>query len=89
MRKDKAQLSARLKDLALSEELRRGFAHDPSHWLEFKERYRPELRAPEKENLIRELAQKAQQGKVTLVFAPHDHSQNNAVVINAVIEQDS
>ena len=83
LRKDAAQLSAWLKNLAPSHDLRRWFAHDPSLWQEF----RAELRAPEKENLIRELAQKARQGKVTLVFAAHDLSHNNAVVLKAVIEQ--
>ena len=58
LRKDAARLSAWLKDLAPSEELRRWFAHDPSRWLEFQERYRAELQAPEKEHLIRESAKK-------------------------------
>jgi uncharacterized protein YeaO (DUF488 family) len=87
LRKGAAQLSAWLKNLAPSEDLRRWFAHDPSRWSEFQERYRAELRAPEKETLIRELAQKARQGKVTLVFAAHDLSHNNAVVLKDIIEQ--
>ena len=87
LRKDAAQLSAWLKDLAPSHDLRRWFGHDPSRWLEFQERYRAELRTPEKEPLILELAQKARQGKVTLVFAAHDISHNNAVVLKAVIER--
>jgi uncharacterized protein YeaO (DUF488 family) len=86
LRQDAAQLSAWLKDLAPSNELRRWFAHDPSRWLEFQERYQAELRAPEQETLIRELAQKARQGRVTLVYAAHDISHNNAVVLKAVIE---
>jgi uncharacterized protein YeaO (DUF488 family) len=88
LRKDAALLRAWLKDLAPSEDLRRWFAHDPSHWLEFQERYRAELRAPEKERLIRELAQKAGQGKITLIFAAHDIAHNNAVVLKAAIEDD-
>ncbi len=87
LRKDAAQLSAWLKNLAPSDDLRRWFGHDPSRWQEFQERYRVELRVPEKEPLIRELAQKARQGKVTLVFAAHDISHNNAVVLKAVIER--
>ena len=87
LRKDAAQLSAWLKDLAPSHDLRRWFGHDPSLWQEFQEHYRAELRTPEKEPLIRELAQKARQGKVTLVFAAHDISHNNAVVLKAVIER--
>jgi uncharacterized protein YeaO (DUF488 family) len=87
LRKDAAQLSAWLKDLAPSEGLRRWFAHDPSRWLEFQERYRAELQTPEKEDLIRQAAQKALQGKSTLIFAAHDISHNNAVVLKAVIEE--
>ena len=85
-RKDTARLSAWLQDLAPSEALRRWFAHDPSHWLEFQERYLAELRTPGKEKLIRELAQKARQGKITLIFAARDEVHNNAVILKAAIE---
>jgi uncharacterized protein YeaO (DUF488 family) len=85
-RKEAARLSAWLKDLAPSDELRRWFGHDPSRWLEFQKRYQAELQAPEKETLLRELAQKARQGRVTLVFAAHDIFHNNAVVLKTVIE---
>jgi uncharacterized protein YeaO (DUF488 family) len=87
LRKEAAQLSAWLKELAPSEALRRWFAHAPSRWLEFQERYRAELRTPEKEDLIRQVAEKARQGKVTLIFAAHDISHNNAVVLKAALEQ--
>jgi uncharacterized protein YeaO (DUF488 family) len=86
LRKDEAHLSAWLKDLSPSAELRQWFAHDPSRWLEFQERYRAELQASEKEGIIMELAQKAGQGEVTLIFAAHDRAHNNAVVLKAVIE---
>jgi uncharacterized protein YeaO (DUF488 family) len=85
VRKDAAHLSAWLKELAPSEELRRWFAHDPSRWLEFQERYRAELQAPEKEHMIQELARKAGQGKITLIFAAHDAVHNNAVVLKTAI----
>lgn len=87
LRKDAAQLSAWLKNLAPSDDLRHWFGHDPSRWLEFQERYRAELRAPEKETLIHGLVQKARLGQVTLVFAAHDSSHNNAVVLKDIIEQ--
>lgn len=86
LRQDAAHLRAWLKDLAPSDELRRWFAHDPGRWPEFQERYRAELRAPEKDQLLRELAQKAAQGPITLVFAARDPERNNAVVLKAVIE---
>lgn len=87
MRKDAARLSAWLKDLAPSDELRRWFGHDPGRWPEFQERYGAELQAPEKEKVIRELAQKAGQGTITLIFAARDTRHNNAVVLKSAIEQ--
>jgi uncharacterized protein YeaO (DUF488 family) len=87
LRKEAAHLSAWLKELAPSDELRRWFAHDPSRWLEFQERYRAELRAPEKEHLIRELAQKAGHDMITLIFAAHDTVHNNAIILKEVIER--
>lgn len=86
LRQDAARLSAWLKDLAPSDELRRWFGHDPGRWLEFQERYRAELQTAEKQRLIRDLARKAAQGRVTLVFAARSTMQNNAVVLQAVIE---
>jgi len=87
LRQEAAQLHGWLKDLAPSPELRRWFAHDPQRWPEFQARYRAELRAPEKEGLIRDLAQKASRGRVTLLFAARDPERNNAVVLKEVIEQ--
>lgn len=86
LRRDAARLSAWLKDLAPSDELRRWFAHDPGRWPEFQERYRAELQAPEKDELLRELAQKAARSTITLVFAARDPERNNAVVLKAAIE---
>ncbi len=87
LRQEAARLSGWLKELAPSDELRRWFAHDPSRWLEFQERYRAELRTPDKEDLLRQVSQKARSGKVTLVFAARDSSHNNAVVLKTVLEQ--
>jgi len=87
LRKQAAHLSAWIKELAPSDELGGWFAHDPSRWQEFQKLYRDELRAPEKGELLRRVAEKALQGKVTLVFAAHDCLHNNAVVLKAVIEQ--
>lgn len=86
-RKEAAHLSGWLKDLAPSDALRRWFAHDPQRWPDFQARYRTELQAPERASLIRELAQKAAQGNISLIFAARDPRQNNAVVLKEVIEQ--
>lgn len=85
--KGAARLSAWLKDLAPSEELRRWFAHDPARWPEFQARYAAELAAPEKAQLLEEVARKARRGPVTLLYAARDQDRNNANVLKEVLEQ--
>lgn len=72
-----------MKELAPSTELRRWFGHDPKKWLEFKRRYRLELRAHG--DLVGELARLAAQRRVTLVFSARDEAHNDAVVLAAVL----
>ena len=62
LRKEDAHPSAWFKDLAPSHNLRRWFGHDPQRWEELQRRYRAELSSPEKEPLLRELAEKAGSG---------------------------
>jgi uncharacterized protein YeaO (DUF488 family) len=50
-------------------------------------RYRAELGAADKALLIRELAHKARNQRVMLLFAAHDQIHNNAVVLKEVIEE--
>jgi len=85
--KDNLQIVAWLRDLAPSDGLRRWFGHDPARWGEFQARYREELAAAERQALLRELARKARDGTVTLVYAAQDREHNNAVVIKAVLEE--
>ncbi|HAY21251.1 MAG TPA: DUF488 domain-containing protein [Desulfobacterales bacterium] len=87
VRKDGVRLSGWLKDLAPSDELRRWFAHDRSRWLVFQERYRAELGAADKALLVQELARKARNQQITLLYAAHDQSRNNAVVLKEVVEE--
>jgi len=42
---------------------------------------------PEKQALLRILAQKAQEGTVTLVYAAQDKEHNNAVVLKQLIDE--
>lgn len=84
--KDQADLTDWLKDLAPSDALRRWFGHDPERWGEFRRRYKLELHAEVKEKLIRKLANKAQNGTITLTYAAKDTEHNNAVVLKEVIE---
>ena len=87
VKKTEAHITAWLKDLAPSDELRRWFDHDPERWPEFHRRYVKELEAPEKAGLLQDLLARARQGTVTLVFAAKDPERNNAVVMKSFLEE--
>jgi uncharacterized protein YeaO (DUF488 family) len=59
--------------------LRQWFAHDPSRWQGFKERYFAELDA--KHEALSALAETSRGGRMTLLFAAHDPVRNNAVAL--------
>jgi uncharacterized protein YeaO (DUF488 family) len=84
LNKDKAKVDLWLKDIAPSNELRKWFSHDPAKWLEFKIRYKKELK--DKQELIEQLCEELKKGKVTLLFAAKDTKHNNAVVLKEVLE---
>lgn len=77
--KDRAALSAWLKELSPSTDLRHWFDHDVSKWEEFQVRYAQELRG-EPEALAK-LVTMIKNGPVTLLYAAHDEKHNNAVVL--------
>ncbi|MFA5515594.1 MAG: DUF488 family protein [Desulfuromonadales bacterium] len=79
VRKEAAAIDAWLKELAPSTELRRWFAHEASRWPEFCRRYRAELDA--RQDLVRGLLAKANEGALTLLFAARDEEHNNAVAL--------
>ena len=76
-----------LKDLAPSNELRKWFAHDPSRFAEFRTRYQKELANETARALLRTLAQRARSKTVTLVYAAHDESHNNAIVLVGLLKR--
>ena len=86
-RKADLRLDAWLKDVAPSGELRIWFGHDPARWVEFKRRYRRELRASTKRALLHGLAARARQGTLTLVYGAKDTEHNEAVVLKSIIER--
>jgi uncharacterized protein YeaO (DUF488 family) len=86
VKKTAAHLAAWLKDLAPSPELRHWFDHNPERWPEFHRRYLEELAAPGKAALLQDLAARARQGTLTLVFAARDQERNNAVVIKGLLD---
>jgi uncharacterized protein YeaO (DUF488 family) len=83
--KDKARLSDWRRDLAPSNELRRWFGHEPDRWEEFKERYRAELEEAGKTGDLRDIAQRAREENVTLLFGAKDTKHNNARALEAFV----
>jgi uncharacterized protein YeaO (DUF488 family) len=79
VRKGEARVDLWLKDVAPSTELRRWFGHDPERWVEFRRRYRTELK--ERPDVLALLRDKARRGRVTLLFAAGDPERNNAVAL--------
>lgn len=79
VRKDDLELTAWLKDIAPSTELRRWFGHEPERFAEFRVRYRRELDANRAG--LEPLLAAAREGPVTLLYAARDEEHNNAVVL--------
>lgn len=74
-----------LKDLAPSDPLRRWFAHDPTKWEAFRQRYFKELQA--RPDAWQPLAEAANTGTITLLFSARDPVHNNAAALRDFIEE--
>lgn len=85
IKKEALQMSAWLKDVAPSHELRQWFNHDPAKWKEFQNRYRAELN--DKPEAWQPLLAAVKTGAVTLLFSAHDLEHNNALVLKACLEE--
>lgn len=85
--KERLQIDAWLRDLAPSTGLRRWFGHDPTRWSEFNRRYREELLAPERRELLDDLCSRARRGTVTLVYGVRDTEHNQAIVLRDLLEE--
>lgn len=79
--REKAALTLWLKDIAPSDELRHWFDHRAERWEEFRRRYAAELAG--KAEPLRELGNLLENGRVTLLYAAHDETHNNAVALAA------
>ncbi|GBD39800.1 hypothetical protein HRbin37_02086 [bacterium HR37] len=87
IRKEALCITGWLKDLAPSHDLRKWFSHDLKKWEEFKKRYELELEEPEKQNLLKQLAQKALNQNITLLYSARDTKHNSAVVLKQILEK--
>jgi uncharacterized protein YeaO (DUF488 family) len=85
--KARIQIDSWVREVAPSTELRKWFNHDPARWSEFQRRYREELRAPERVALLEDLAKRARQGTLTLLYGARDTEHNEAVVLREILEQ--
>jgi uncharacterized protein YeaO (DUF488 family) len=83
--KEDLEIDLWLKEIAPSDDLRKWFGHDPEKWEEFKKRYFREL--DDQTDQVKQLAEKANQGRVTLVFAAKDEEFNNAVALKEFLQQ--
>ncbi len=71
------------KDISPSTALRRWFGHDPARWEEFRRRYSEEIHRHR--DRLDELRALAENGRITLVFAAHDETHNDAVVLRDIL----
>jgi uncharacterized protein YeaO (DUF488 family) len=83
--KEDLKIDLWLKEIAPSDDLRKWFGHDPEKWDEFKQRYFREL--DDQPDVVKQLVDKVDQGRVTLVFAAKDEEFNNAVALKEFLQQ--
>lgn len=79
VKKENLALDQWAKELAPSTMLRQWFGHDPARWQAFQKRYAVELRP--RAELLDSLRAMARRSTVTLVYAAHDGTHNNAVAL--------
>ncbi|MDE3243905.1 MAG: DUF488 family protein [Nitrospirota bacterium] len=75
------------KDLAPSTPLRKWFGHDPAKWMEFRKRYKAELKQPLQREALMKLAGLCRRRRVTLVYSAADEQHNQAVVLKELLEE--
>lgn len=82
--KEAARMDLWLKDIAPSTPLRQWFGHDPKKWPEFKKRYFAELE--DRQDLVKQILDKAKQGRVTLIFSAKDEAHSNAQALKEYLD---
>lgn len=79
------QLTAWLKDIAPSEELRRWYGHVPAKFPEFRRRYRAEL--SQQSDIVAELRRKAARSTITLIYGAREGRFANAAVLAELLAE--
>jgi uncharacterized protein YeaO (DUF488 family) len=81
-----AKIDLWLKEIAPSGQLRAWFDHDPKKWSQFKTRYFRELN--KNSETVAGLVKKAENRRLTLLFAARDMEHNNAVALRGYLEKE-
>jgi uncharacterized protein YeaO (DUF488 family) len=79
--KEKADLDEWCKPVAPSTALRRWYSHDPERFQEFGDRYRAELKVPERAEALQHLRDLAKRGNLTLLTATKRAEISEAAVL--------
>ena len=85
LKKEDAKIDEWFKDLAPSTELRKWYGHDPSKWVQFKEKYWKELK--NKDVTLSKLAKESRKRNITFVFGSKEERLNNAAALKEYIEE--
>jgi uncharacterized protein YeaO (DUF488 family) len=85
LKKEAVPMDVWAKELAPSTELRKWFGHDPALWDEFRQRYTAEL--VESADVWQALARRSAKEPVTLLYGARDEEHNDAVALQALMEQ--
>ncbi|MCL4381154.1 MAG: DUF488 family protein [Candidatus Marsarchaeota archaeon] len=85
IKKSSRKIDLWLKNIGPSNELRKWFSHDPKKWMEFKTRYKEELKT--NKDLLKLLRLARMDDNVVLVYSSSDEKHNTAVVLLQIIEK--
>lgn len=77
--KEEAQLDEWMKEIAPSSELRKWFGHKDDRFQEFSKKYETELK--NNSELVKELQDKAEKKRLTLLYGAKNAKHNQAVVL--------
>ena len=83
--KQRAQFDEWCKQVSPSPELRKWYAHDPAKYPEFAQRYREELKDPERAEALDHLRKLAGQGPLTLITAAKRSDISEATVLAGLL----
>lgn len=75
------------KEITPSSEIRKKFGHQEENWEAFVRAYRKELRSPEIQEKLQEIAEFSHHHNVTLVYGAKDKIHNHAVILKSVLEK--